>query len=193
MAQQKEKMKAVLILSMLFCFTSGIFAQQKSYINPGLLTASATLSPAVMLNRSDVNYYLNGFLEGRLDKHISLRGELHYMLGNASEKFLNRNIRTTFGLQYGFPFGNFEIHTGFAPGFSIMESNRNLSVFEFVPTVQLNAGVRYYVWKYFNFFSNFSYVHSKMNNLNQTSGMADEFVFAVGLGLNFQVLKKYRE
>lgn len=191
---KKEKiMRIYLLLVFVGLCCLSVFGQEKTtYINPGLLSASTTLSPSVMLNRSEINYYVTGFLEGRVHKNISLRGEMHYMLGNADTKFLKNNLRTTFGIQYGIPFGNFEVHGGFAPGFAIMKSNFNVSNTEFVPSVQLNVGARFYVWKYFHFFSNFSYIHSKMNNLNRVNGMADEFMISVGLGFNFQVLKKYR-
>lgn len=192
MARKKEKISVRILL--LFClFGSTAMSQQPGYINPGLLSASTTLSPAVMLNRSEVNYYVTGFLEGRIDKHISLQGELHYMLGNANDKFLKNNLRSTFGIQYGIPFGNFELHVGFAPGFSVMQSTIDPSNTEFTPSAQFNFGARFYVWKLFHFFTNISYVHSKMNNLDRVNGMSDELMFSVGLGLNFQVLKKYRQ
>lgn len=192
--REKEKTTRLITLyAIVFLLGLPVFGQKKTYINPGLLSASTTLSPAVMLNRSEINYYVTGFLEGRIHKNVSLRGESHYMLGNADTKFLKNNFRTTFGIQYGIPFGNFELHTGFAPGFSVMQSNFDASNTEFAPSVQLNFGVRFYVWKVFHFFSNISYVHSRMNNLNRINGMADELMLSAGLGLNFQVLKKYRQ
>ncbi len=195
MARWKKEKTMKLYLSLVFigCLCLAVSGQKQTYINPGLLSASTTLSPAVMLNRSEVNYYVTGFLEGRLHKSISLRGEMHYMLGNADTRFLKNNLRTFLGIQYGVPFGNFELHTGFAPGFSVMQSNFDPSNTEFAPSVQLNFGVRFYVWKYFHFFSNFSYIHSRMNNLDRVNGMADELMLSAGLGFNFQVLKKYRQ
>lgn len=183
---KKEKIIVVFALSL---FTAG-FSQQESYIKPGLLSASGTLSPSKMLNRNEVNYYIMGFLEGRFSKHFSARGDIYYLLGNPNTKFLKNSIRSTLGIQYGLPFGNFELHTGFAPGFSIMKSYRDVSVTEFVPTVQLNIGLRYYVWKYFHFFANLSYFHSKMQNLYQLNGEADELLISVGLGFNLQTIRK---
>ena len=167
--------------------------ERKSYINPGLLTATSTLAPAIMLNRKEVNYYIAGFMEGRIDKHLSVRGEMNYMLPNANDKFLKNNLRTFFGIQYGFPIGNLDLHLGIMPGMSIMQSNRALVTnTEVVPSISLNAGLKFYVYKFFNFFTNFSYIHSSMNNLVQVNGIADEFMVSAGLGFNFQVLKKYR-
>lgn len=191
--RKKEKTTIIAFCALIFLLNLPIFGQKETYINPGLLSFSGTLSPSVMLNRSEVNYYVTGFLEGRVHKNVSLRGESHYMLGNANTKFLKNNFRTTLGIQYGIPFGNFELHAGLAPGFSVMQSNFNASNTEFVPSVQLNFGLRFYVWKVFHFFSNFSYIHSRMNNLDRVNGMADEFMISAGLGFNFQVLKKYRQ
>ena len=165
---------------------------KKSYVQPGLLSASATLSPTFMLNRTQVNYYLMGFLEGRVDKHLSLRGDINYLLPNDTAKFYKNNVRVCFGMQYGLPFGNFELHGGFMPGVAVSESNFNRGKWEVNPTLQLNIGVRYYVWKYFHFFANFSYFRQSLNNLKGINGMADEFMVSAGLGFNLQVLKKYR-
>lgn len=186
-------MKNTLIFVLVTISTSAFTQKNKSYIQPGLITATTTLSPAKMLNRSDVNYYVTGFMEGRLDKHISLRGEMGYMLGNSNDKFLKSSFRTFFGLQYGFPIHNLDLHVGFMPGMTIMNSNLSVSAkSEVVPSVSLNAGMKFYVYKYFNFFANVSYIHTSMNNLVRISGRADELVLSAGLGFNFQVLKKNR-
>lgn len=182
------KKETIVVLFMLI--SMGISrAQQEIYIRPGLLTASTTLSPAVMLNRSEYNYYVTGFLEGRLDKHTSLRGETHYMLGNADDKFLKTNLRSFLGVQYGFPIGNLDLHVGLAPGLSVMESYRSTGL-EVVPALQLNAGLKYYVWKCFNFFANVSYIRSSMNNLPAMGGKSDELMLSAGLGLNVNTIRK---
>lgn len=186
-------MKHLQFIAFIVVFGKTIAQEHKSYINPGLLTATTTLSPAKMLNRNEINYYVTGFMEGRLDKHISLRGEAGYMLGNSNDQLLKNNIRTFFGVQYGFPIRNLDLHIGLMPGLSIMQSNRSAAgKYETVPSISLNAGMKFYVWKYFNFFANFSYIHASMSNLVQQSGMSDELMLSAGLGFNFQVLKKYR-
>ena len=40
------------------------------YYTPGLLEGSATLSPGIMLNRADNNYYVSGFLEYHFDLYV---------------------------------------------------------------------------------------------------------------------------
>lgn len=188
---KKEKITAIqLLIVCLLGFNA--FSQRESYINPGLLSASSTLSPAIMLNRNEVNYYVSGFFEGKVTKHLSFRGDAYYMLGNAPTKFLKNNFRSYLSLQYGYSVGNFELHMGFAPGFAFMQSNVNTSNNEFAPSIQINFGTRFYVWKYFHFFANFNYIHAQMHNLDRVNGMADEFVISAGLGFNLQVLKKYR-
>lgn len=190
---KKENVKKLMLVFL--CFPVwGVFGQNPNYINPGLLSFSATLSPAFMLNRNEVNYYVTGFAEGKLTKNISIRGELNYLLGNSQAHFLKQNMRTTLGIQYGFiPVNNLELHVGFSPGFGRMQSNRDLSNIELVPLVQINAGVRYYVWDYFHFFANFNYVHAQMQGLYKTNGMADEFMISAGLGFNLQMLKRFRK
>ena len=188
-----KKEKIVVLIAMFGMIIGTSWGQPPRYIKPGLLTASTTLSPAMMLNRQENNYYVTGFLEARLDKHISLRGETHYLLGNAPDKFLKTNLRGFFGLQYGFPIGNLDLHVGVQPGLSVMESYRSTAGnLELVPSLQLNAGLKYYVWKYFNFFANISYIHASMNNLTLVSGKSDELMLSAGLGLNLQVFKKNR-
>lgn len=189
---KKEKIKLLVLLCCFLPF-GGAFGQNPNYIKPGLISFSSTLSPSIMLNRNEINYYVTGFLEGKLSKHISLRGETNYLLQNSDTKFLRNNLRTTLGIQYGFiPFDNFEMHVGFSPGFSFMKSNLAPSKTEFVLAIQVNCGVRYYVWKYFHFFANFNYVHEQMETINRVNGLADEFMISAGLGFNFQVLKRNR-
>ncbi len=191
--RKKEKIRKFILIFICFPVWTA-FGQNPNYINPGLFSFSTTLSPAMMLNRDEINYYVTGFIEGKLTEHLSLRGETNFLLGNSDSKFLKNNIRTTLGIQYGFsPVNNLELHLGFSPGFSFMKSNFDPSITEIVPVVQINGGVRYYVWKFFHFFANFSYVHEQMQNLDRVNGMADEFMISAGLGFNIQVLKRYRK
>ncbi len=186
-------MKNCLILCSILLASTTFAQEEKSYIQPGLISTSLTLSPAKMLNRKDMNYYVSGYLEGRLDRHLSLRGEAHYMLGNANTKFLKNNARVLFGLEYGLPVRNADFHLGFMPGVSVLQSNfaRNAR-WEVVPLISVSGGVKFYVWKFFNFFMHVNYIHTELNNLESISGKADELVFTGGLGYNIQLLKKYR-
>lgn len=187
---KKEKAIISLLSFLLIMLSFKSIAQRETYIHPGLISTSATLSPTDMLNRKDINYYVTGFLEGKVTKNIGIRGDIHYLLPNDTIKFLKNNVRVFLGMQYGFPINNFEAHIGFAPGFGVMQSHKNTSIVEFMPAVQFNVGFRYYIWKYFHFFGNVQYIHSKMNKLARINGLADEMVYSVGLGFNFLAKKQ---
>lgn len=192
----KKQTKIIVSVLTVICLLGGqLLAQEEkpSYIKPGLLSATGTLSPAKLLSRNQMNYYLTGSIEGRISEFFSVKGEIHGLLGTSETHFLKNNIRSGLGINYGYPFGNLEVFAGFMPGFAFMKSNYDRDNLEFNPIVQVNAGVRYYVWKYFHFSANFNYVYSSMSNLYKVNGVADEFMISVGLGYNFQVLKKNRE
>lgn len=183
----------VLLSSSLFGQNLKDIKAKKSYIQPGLLSASATYEPSFMLNYGETNYYIMGFLEYKLTRHFSFRGDIHYLLPADSTNFLNKNMAIMFGFQYGIPIGNFEFHTGILPGISVSRSNYFISNTEVNPTLQVNMGVRFYVWKFFHFFANFSYFHLRLNNIPNRNGIADQFSISAGLGFNFQSNKKLRD
>lgn len=191
MEQWKKKITSFFAWGLLIIWLPSLtaFGQQEQYIRPGLLTVAGTLSPSVLLNRKEVNYYFMGYIEGKFHPNFSVRGDIYIMTGNASTKFLRHNIRSFIGILYGYPFGNLESHVGFLPGFSVMESNVNRGKFEFVPSIEFSVGIRYYVWKYFNFFADASYIHAKMNSIRNVNGMADDVSFNVGLGFNLNVIR----
>lgn len=184
----------IIIAMCLLTLTSS--AQNEDYIRPGLLAASLTVSPSWMLNRDEVNYNLTGFLEGHLDKHISLRGETHYFLdGKKDSPFLKLNSRTLFGVQYHLNKNNLDGHIGLLPGLSIMQVNGVLNTdgrvsTHVVPTISMKAGVSYYVWKIFHFFADVTYVHSSIHGMDQINGRADELYISAGLGFNVNTIRE---
>lgn len=191
-AQRKVKLGFLISSLLLVSFIGNTQEEEEReiYIKPGLLTASGTMSPSFLLNKKEVNYYLTGFGELRISKFFSARGEVHGLLGNNTDKFLKNNLRFTIGMQYAYPFGNFELHTGFSPGFGWMKSYEDVDMTEFVPVIQVNAGARFYIWKYFNFYANFAFTHSQMNNLVKIDGRVNELRIEAGLGFNLQVFKR---
>ena len=190
MGKFKEKISwSGIIILFLLIFQKQTYAQQEIYTTPGLVSVSATLSPAKMLNYNEFNYYFSAFGEYRFHSHFSVRGDFYYLLKNDPDHFLNENIISSLGIQYLQSFKNFELNMGIAPGFGIMNSYRNTAVNEFVPVIQVNFGVRYYIWKYFHFYANISYFHQQMQNLNRIHGIADELMLSAGLGFNIQTRK----
>lgn len=174
--------------------SSGIFGQE-TYVRPGLISTSLTISPSSMLNRSDNNYYLTGFLEGRVDKHLSFRGETHFFMDGEKEiPYFKRAARTYFGIQCHLPVKNFDPYIGFMPGVALLQLNTDRiggeqQGIKAVPSVSFNLGASYYIWKYFHVFLNASYVKSTVYGFEETSGKSDELIFSAGLGLNINAKK----
>ena len=171
--------------------------QDEDYIRPGLISSGLTISPSMMLNRGESSTYLSGFLEGYLDKHISIRGETHYFVdGLEDDPYFKFASRTTFGVLYHVNKNNLDAHIGFLPGLSVLEVNENvhnngLRPTHITPTIAFNIGGSFYVWKYVHFFANVTYINSTIRNLpNTISGRTDELMISAGLGFNLNAIKK---
>lgn len=184
-----------IMICVFVCAVSSAFGQREKYVRPGLLNAGMTITPSTMLNRNENNIYLSGHLEGRLDKHLSIRGETFYYIDGKNEiPYFNFNSRTFLGVLYHLNKGNLDSHIGFMPGLSVMQLNGDykqggeLST-RVVPTFAANIGVTYYVWKFFNFFANVTYVHSTAHQVIRTDGRSDELMISAGLGLNVNTIK----
>lgn len=182
----------VLILS-----TGFIHAQNESYIQPGLLSATATLGPSKMLARNSSNYYLSGFAEYFIEKNLSLRGDIFlYASSDNDVPFISEAARSFFGLSYHLNKNNFDVHFGFQPGITYMkrnpysDGNQTFAPVEedgqLMPSFTLSCGATYYVWKYFNFFVNLNYVRSELHGTRSGSFNTDELIFSAGLGFQIQ-------
>lgn len=170
-------------------------SSQDNYVRPGLLEASGTISPSIMLNKDQSNNYISGFLSYRLDEKLSFRGDTYvYWKGLGSEdQFVKQSYRTYFGVFYHFTKNNWDKRIGFQPGITVMQSNLVKSDGSPYPvntnaSFAITAGTTYYVWKYFNFFANLTYVRSRLSGLEDGSHGTDELIFSAGLG--FQVNTK---
>jgi hypothetical protein len=189
------KGKIILFLSCFVIWNAS--AQNDDYIGPGLLATTLTISPSWMLNRADVNYNLTGFLEGYLDKRISVRGETHYFVGGQNDNpYIKFNSRTLFGVQYHINNNNLDGHVGMLPGISLMKINGDINIegnntLHIVPTLGLKVGVSYFVGKIFQFFADVTYVRSTAIRTNGFSGKSDELLLSLGLGYNIN--KKQKE
>jgi len=169
---------------------------QEDYILPGLLKASATISPSSMLGRSVENVYISGFLEYHCDKKLSLRGESFFFVdGNSkngtNNEFIHQGMRTYFGAFYHWNKNNWDKYLGVQPGITMMrplvsiEPNAPLQA---SPSFAIHAGSSYFVWKYFHFFVDLAYVHSSYRGLVNGSVNTDEMILSAGLG--FQINTK---
>lgn len=185
--------RGMIVLMCMGVFTST--AQQDIYIRPGLLGAGTTISPSFMLNKSEMNYYITGFLEGFVDKHVSIRGETHYFVdGKEDLPFLKNSIRTHFGISYHRNHKNLDGFINFMPGAAIMQINGAYKPngdiqTHVVPSFKVGVGVTYYVWKIFNFFAEVSYYNSTARNLNNVDGRTDELMISAGLAFNVNTIR----
>jgi len=173
----------------------GLYGQNKDYIGPGLLKSSLTISPSWMLNRPEINYYLSGFVEGYLERNISLRGETHYFVDGKREiPYLNRNSATYFGVLYHINKNNTDAHIGFMPGISIIQINSSSvsntqNRTHVNPSFSINIGATVYIWKFCHFFTNITYIHTTLRGEGELNGRADELMISAGLGFNFNAIK----
>lgn len=186
--------KSILIVACLMSFC--LCGQNEVYIRPGLIRSSLTISPSWMLNKPEFNYYLSGFVEGFVEKKLSLRGETHYFVDGKNEiPFLKFNSATYFGVLYHVSQNNTDAHIGFMPGLSIIKINDvnetyNQSKTHIVPSFSVNAGATFYIWKYCHFFANISYIHASIRGRRESIGRADELMVSAGLGFNINAQKK---
>lgn len=190
------KTKIIVILCLMSLSTSAQEEQKDVYIRPGLLSATIGLSPSWMLNRNEFNYYVSGFLEGFLTEKTSLRGEGHYLAGSSSENpYFRFNCRLLIGAQYHFSKNNFDAHLGLFPGVSLMQirgntDNSGKDKLHVVPTAGVKLGVSYYVWKYFHFFADATYIKSTAIRIDHNEGLSDELMISAGLGFNVNLKRK---
>ena len=176
------------LLVFLLSFTQSATAQEESYIQPGLLAASLTYSPSTMLNRPVNNFYVSGFAEYFIDSKFSFRGDSYLFRTNSfTNIFMTDAFRSYFGVAYHINKGNWDTHVGIQPGITIM--NRKVFRSKIEPSAALRLGTTYYVWKYFHFFANLTYVRSRVRVPDTGIFDADELLFSAGLGFQIQTKK----
>jgi hypothetical protein len=179
--------RILLIGLLLLCQTAK--AQEEQYIQPGLLAASLTYSPSTMLNRPINNFYISGFAEYFIDTKISFRSDSYlYRTESLTNIFMTDAFRSYFGVAYHMNKGNWDTHVGIQPGITIM--NRKVFESQIEPSAALRVGTTYYVWKYFHFFANLTYVRSKVRVPDAGALDADELLFSAGLGFHIQTKRK---
>lgn len=188
------------MIAMLSFFTFGAFGQEV-YLNPGLLKASATITPSVMLATDQSNFYGSGFLEYHMTRSTSFRGEgFMFVDGKKPDGLrpLNGGLRIFTSANYHWNKNNFDYALGAGPGLSILRvlnDDPNVEYVtspydvKFIPSFIIQTGVTYYVWKYFHFFANVSYIATPGTHLYtgpvKPINNLDEIMISAGLG--FQI------
>lgn len=173
--------------------------EEPNYFRPGLLKATATISPGRMLHNKANSIYVSGFLEYVLDRKYSFRGDVFqfvdasYSDGSLLEpNFMNRLY---FGAFRHFGKKNLKFYTGAQAGMTFMQYYHSFSQgrkFSVEPSFALKAGTTFYVWKYFHFFADLTYVNSTTRGLVFGSQKMDELIFSAGLGFQIQTHKKQK-
>ncbi len=166
-----------------------------SYRTAGLVSASATYAPGIMLQRDQTNFHLNAFAEYHINRKVSLKSDSYWFLNSPNEKTSDlQMLRSHFGMFYHFNknySSNWDLKLGVMPGMTysrqteILPTDAILRMKSFAPSVSVAVGFDYYVWKYFHFFSQVSYTNSTARGLYKGSQQMDELIFSAGLG--FQI------
>lgn len=195
-----------MVRTLMICVLIGFSLNaQESYLKDGLLKASATITPSEMLATDQSNFYMSGFLEYHMTKSTSFRGEgFMFVDGKKAEGLrpLNGGMRVFFSGNYHWNKNNFDYAIGAGPGVSILRLLNGdpdavyiTSPYEVkaIPSFILQTGVTYYVWKYFHFFANVSYVatpatHMYAGAVKRINNL-DEIMISAGLGFQLPTKK----
>ena len=187
-----------------FVFSQDVINQKKEdvselYFRKGLVKATATISPGKMLQNKANSMYISGFLEYALSNKYSLRGDVFQFVdatySDASQLeplFMNRLY---FGAFRHFGKKNLKFYLGAQHGMTFMQYYHSFNQgnkFSIAPSFSLKAGTTFYVWKYFNFFADVTYVNSATRGLMFGSQRMDELIFSAGLGFQINTIKKTR-
>lgn len=167
------------------------------YFWPGLVKSSATISPGRMIQNKANSIYISGFLEYVLDKKYSIRGDVfqfvdaNYTDGTLLEpSFMNKIY---FGAFRHFGKRNLKFYSGAQAGMTFMQYYNSFNQgtkFSVEPSFALKTGITFYVWDYFHFFADISYVNSTTRGLAFGSQQMDELIFSAGLGFQIQTRQK---
>jgi hypothetical protein len=63
----------------------------------------------------------------------------------------------------------------------------------FSQSTSFKTGISYYIWKYFHFFADVSYLKSTLRGASFGSQRMDEIVFSSGLGFQIQTKKQTKK
>jgi hypothetical protein len=172
---------------------------EEDYFKRGLLKASATISPGKMLQNKANSIYISGFLEYALNDRYSLRGEVfQFVDASYSDASLLEPLfmnRLYFGAFRHFGKKNLKFYLGAQHGMSFMQyyhSYNQGNKFSVAPSFSLKVGTTFYIWKYFHFFADVTYVNSATRGLVFGAQRMDELIFSAGLGFHLNTIKNYR-
>lgn len=188
-----------IVLPLMVLLSCSLFAQKEEvYFNPGLLRASATIAPSRMLENKASSIYLDGFLEYLVDNKYSLRGDIYQFIDaryDANSIRPDYMSRLFFGTSRYFGKRNWQSYIGLQTGLTytyIKDNTVSYSHSNFSPSYSVKIGTTFYIWKYFHFFADVSYINSNLRALRNGPVRMDEIIFSAGLGFQFNTKKKHR-
>jgi hypothetical protein len=136
-------------------------------------------------------------LEYVTDANYSFRGDVYQFIdGSYSSKSLIEPIfqnRLVFGAFRHYGQNNLKFYSGLQMGTTITTYNQNNLTGNktyVAPSFALKTGVSYYVWKYFHFFADLTYLNSTLRGTSIGSQKMDEILFSAGLGFQLGVKKE---
>ena len=198
------KIISILLLLQPFYFFSQEFpglnpnkSEITPYFKPNLIKASATISPGRMLQNKANSIHLSGFLEYVIDKKYSFRGDVFQFIDAtySTKSIIEPTFQNKlfFGIFRHFGTNNLKFYSGIQMGTSVITYNQSFltgNTTHVAPSFSLKTGASYYVWKYFHFFADFTYVNSTLRGTSIGPHKMDEFIFSAGLGFHLQVKKE---
>ena len=188
-------------IALICLVTLTVQGQNEIYKGANTIEASATIAPSWMLNRAESNYYIMGYAEYHLTERLSLRSDNFFFIdSDADVAFYSDAFRSYFGAFIHDQKGNWDRYVGFQPGIALLRKNPysdGLQTFaplepnplSIVPSFSVTVGTSFYVWKYFNFFANVSYVNSTIGGLSGGPYRTDELILSAGLGFQLNAGK----
>ncbi|MFB6307184.1 MAG: hypothetical protein ABEH43_09405 [Flavobacteriales bacterium] len=188
----------IFVLFISYFMSTALFAQKKNdFKRDGIIKASLTITPGIMLEKDAINSYLHGFLEYYPEKSISLRGEAYFYTGDDRKmKMFEWHHFLLFGGVYHFGEGRFDTFIGLEPGISITKINTSLMSEktdivepdpEVIPLITVSTGVNYYISNFFHVFLSFHYINGTLHNSLTNSESIDEIRISGGLGFNLDL------
>lgn len=167
------------------------------YPNKGVIAATATFMPSFQLFNNFQNYYVDGFCEFFPSRRFSVRGDVMALAVSTSDdaRRLLHNHRIVYGALYHIPIKNFDPYIGIQPGIALVQSSYNTtggttkSKVGVAPVLTAMLGARYFVGKFFNFFLEVRYAHSRHFAPDGIFKL-DEISLAAGLGFNIDAAPK---
>ncbi len=182
------------VFSLLVVISCNGFSQSQPdapFARKGLIKANSTFGFGKLIQDEIFNTHLVSELEYFLEDPISLKGENILFLNHINNSDLLRfSGITSFGPMFHKTNGNWDFHLGMMAGVALTKPRGEDFNLKVNPTVSLQTGVTYYVWDYFNFFTQLRYVQNAYRGYINGSLPLNEVIIITGLGFQLHTLKK---